>query len=317
MGVELGGGDVGVPQQLLHGPEIRPALQEVRGKAVAQGVGVQPLDARHAAVLLADGVHGLARKTSAMDVEEDRRCGHAPHKRPSPLLQVGPQGCGGRPQDGHEPLLAALAKDAQQLLVEQDGAAVEAAKLARAQAAAVEDLQDGPVAQARGRLGEGLVQEGGRLLAREHVRQARGLGRQRHVRRGELVADALQHHEAVESLDGRGRALKRGGREPRLRERLQVALHVGPHDVGRLHDLLGRKPVQVAGQVAPVGGHGVGGAPPLDGEIVEVLAERVCKVHAAFPPLVQAADRRTKKAGPGRKPGPGPNVTSFRRSGKP
>ena len=49
----------------------------------------------------------------------------------------------------------------------------------------------------------------------------------------------------------------------------------------------------------------------------EELAERVRKVHAASPPLVQAADRRTKKAGPGRKPGPGPNVTSFQRSGKP
>jgi len=40
VGVDLCGGDLGVAQELLHGPEVSAALQEVRGKRVSQHVGV-------------------------------------------------------------------------------------------------------------------------------------------------------------------------------------------------------------------------------------------------------------------------------------
>src|SRR6185312_6126949 len=48
VGVDLGGGDVGVAEQGLHGPKVRPALQQVGGEGVAQHVGADPLriDAR-------------------------------------------------------------------------------------------------------------------------------------------------------------------------------------------------------------------------------------------------------------------------------
>ena len=36
--VHLRGGDVGVAQQLLHGPQVAAGLQQVAGKAVAQHV---------------------------------------------------------------------------------------------------------------------------------------------------------------------------------------------------------------------------------------------------------------------------------------
>ena len=39
MGVNLGGGNIGVTQQGLDHPQIGPARQQMGGKGVAQGVG--------------------------------------------------------------------------------------------------------------------------------------------------------------------------------------------------------------------------------------------------------------------------------------
>ena len=39
VGVDLCGGDVGVPQKLLNRGQIRATLQEMSGKAVPEGVG--------------------------------------------------------------------------------------------------------------------------------------------------------------------------------------------------------------------------------------------------------------------------------------
>ena len=37
--VDLGGGDIGVAQHLLNGAQVRPILQQMGGKGVAQGMG--------------------------------------------------------------------------------------------------------------------------------------------------------------------------------------------------------------------------------------------------------------------------------------
>lgn len=39
MGVDGGGGDVGVAQQHLHGAQVCPVVEQMGGKGVAQGVG--------------------------------------------------------------------------------------------------------------------------------------------------------------------------------------------------------------------------------------------------------------------------------------
>ena len=38
VGVDLGGRDVGVPQQLLHDDQIRPSFKQMRGATVPQRV---------------------------------------------------------------------------------------------------------------------------------------------------------------------------------------------------------------------------------------------------------------------------------------
>src|SRR5687768_5625554 len=47
MGVALGGREAGMAEQLLDGPEVGPALQQMGGKAVAEGVWAQPAGDRH------------------------------------------------------------------------------------------------------------------------------------------------------------------------------------------------------------------------------------------------------------------------------
>ena len=37
MGIDLGGADVGMAQQKLHGPQVSPAFQQVGGKGMAEG----------------------------------------------------------------------------------------------------------------------------------------------------------------------------------------------------------------------------------------------------------------------------------------
>lgn len=47
MSVNLGGGEAGVPQQLLDRSQIGPAVQEMRGIGVAESVGVGVRSALH------------------------------------------------------------------------------------------------------------------------------------------------------------------------------------------------------------------------------------------------------------------------------
>ena len=41
MRVDLRGGHAGVPEQFLHGAHVRAALDQVRGKGMAQGVRME------------------------------------------------------------------------------------------------------------------------------------------------------------------------------------------------------------------------------------------------------------------------------------
>ena len=201
VGVELRRRDVGMPEQLLHGTQVGSALKEVRGVAVSQGVGVEPLDARHAPVALHDRMDRLPREAPAAHVEEDRLRGAAPHELAASLPEIGRERRGGRPHDGHHALLSPLAVNPEERLVQDDGAQVEPTELARAQAAAIEGLEDGAVTQPRGRLGEGLIEQASGGLHRDHVRQARRLRGQRKVGRGKGGAELVGDHEAMEPLD--------------------------------------------------------------------------------------------------------------------
>ena len=70
-GIDLGRGDAGVPEHLLHGAQVARGLQHVRGKRVAQHVRMHG-DRRPGAdaVRLQPQLHHAGRDTVAAFVEE-------------------------------------------------------------------------------------------------------------------------------------------------------------------------------------------------------------------------------------------------------
>ena len=218
-----------------------------------------------------------------MGVEEDGWGGDASHETAPPLVEVVRQGRRRGPHDGDEALLRPLAEDTEHLLVEQHLPLVEVAELGDAQPAAVEHLEHGAVALTGGGMGEGLVEKGGGLLARDHVGQAGGLGGQGQVGRGMDLGDLLGHHEAVEALDRRHRALDRRGGEPHVLERLDVAANLLARDGIGSRDAILREEGEIAVEIASVCLDRVRGAPPLHGEVVEVLPAGVREVHGPTP----------------------------------
>ena len=62
VGVDLGGGDVGVAEEQLHHPQVGPVVEQVGGEGVAQDVGRQPgrVDAGGQGMALDQGPEHLA-----------------------------------------------------------------------------------------------------------------------------------------------------------------------------------------------------------------------------------------------------------------
>ena len=71
VGVDLGGGDIRMPQHLLNGTEIRSVFQQMDGEGVAQGVGGDILlDAGGLLVVLDDLPEALAAHALSVHVDE-------------------------------------------------------------------------------------------------------------------------------------------------------------------------------------------------------------------------------------------------------
>ena len=66
--VALGGGQIGVTQQLLHRPQVGAPVEQVRGERVAQGVGV----GGSGRTAVEDAPHVAGREAVAPPVEEQR-----------------------------------------------------------------------------------------------------------------------------------------------------------------------------------------------------------------------------------------------------
>src|SRR5215212_1736819 len=86
------------------------------------------------------------RERAALRVEEQLGSVAAVEVRP-PARGVAPKRLGCPAPDRNDPLLAALAHDAHQAVVEVDRAALEADRLRHAKAGAVQQLDEGAVAQ--------------------------------------------------------------------------------------------------------------------------------------------------------------------------
>ena len=150
-----------------------------------------------------------------------------------------------------------------------DVAQVEAHDLADAGAGAVEDLEQGPVAQDRRAGADDRAEQQLRLLLAQRLGQQVRDGDGRQVERGVVAAQPFFDQEAVEAADARERpGHRRGAVGPA--QPLQVRRHVGRR---RRVDARGRgrDVFLVRRQVAPVGGQRARGASPLHLEPGEEL----------------------------------------------
>ncbi len=173
MGVYLGGAYRLMAQHGLNGTQVGTALQEVGGKAVAEGMGADILlDAGTLGIVLDIDKEGDAAQLGAsLGANEDivfvsglGLDGDPDHKPLAQLLY-------GLLAYGDKALLAPLAVNTDIALLEEELAHLEVTELADAQAAAVEHLYDGIVAHAlRLALVYSLL-DGVYLLNAEHLGQ--------------------------------------------------------------------------------------------------------------------------------------------------
>ena len=275
MRVDLRGGDIRVPQNLLQDAQVSTAGEHMRGKGMAERVRMQALDAHEPAIALADRVDGLAREPLAASVQEDgiRRAAAA---RMGRELGAGAgeirleRGEGGA-HDGDEPLLRALPQHAQELVIQVEVALGEAAELAHAQAAAIEHLEGGAVARTGGRVGKGLVEERRHLIHGEVVGQMVGRLGKLDRGRGMRLCHPLAHEEAMPAL-GRGERAGNGGVGVTGRAfGGHEVLHVAPGHLIRPLDTALEEKRDVGIEVAPIARHRVGREVALEREVRQVL----------------------------------------------
>ena len=152
MGVDLGRRQVRVTEQLLHGPQVGSAFQQVRSVRVPEGVGVQgpPVGQRMA---LHDAVGVPWAETPTPPVQEHRagRANRAFRARVGPPAARPAASTAGAPS-GTRRTLEPLPSTVTCPLGQVDVADVEPAALRDPHAGAVEDLEHGEVAQRHGPL---------------------------------------------------------------------------------------------------------------------------------------------------------------------
>ena len=148
--VNLGGLDALVAQHLLDGAQVGATLEQVGGETVAQGVRAD--DLAHAcqfAQLLDDVENHLPCQHRPSTVQEqDILAAALGDLAGTRLFQVQVNLLDGDRRDGDDALLVALADDIDKTLVQVDVRDEEPGALADAEAAAVQDFQDGAVPQA-------------------------------------------------------------------------------------------------------------------------------------------------------------------------
>ena len=145
--VQLGRREIGVAEHLLHGAEIGAAFEQVRRERVAQEVRMDAarLESRLLGELAQDEEDAGPRERPAARVEEELHPRLALEMRAA-VREVAAQRVDRGTADRDDAFLVPLADAADEAVLEVDGVLVEPGRLAHAQAAAVEELDERAVA---------------------------------------------------------------------------------------------------------------------------------------------------------------------------
>src|SRR5829696_4579716 len=225
--VQLGCRQIRVAEHLLNAPEVGAVLEQMRRERVPQEVrvdafGLEPGLCRETPE---DEERAGPRERAALCVQEQLRSMAAVEVRPA-ARGVAPERLRCLAPDRNDALFAALAHDAHETVVEVDRAALEADRLRYAEAGAVQELDEGAVAQrARSDTRCGVDQPFG-LTGRERLRQAPRAAGQRDVGRRVVLPLAEQLEVAVERSRGGDAPGDRCGRQSRRPEARDVLLEI-------------------------------------------------------------------------------------------
>lgn len=111
MGINLGGGNIGMAEHSLYRTQIGPVFQQVGGERMAQGMGSNVFgDARFPGVAFNDLPEPLPCQPPPVSVEKKKPAPFAfLQKRPAEL-QIAMEFGGGRFSDRHDPFFAPFAE---------------------------------------------------------------------------------------------------------------------------------------------------------------------------------------------------------------
>ena len=140
--------EVGVAEHLLHGAEVRSALEEMRRERVPEEVGVDAarLEACPIGQLAQDEKGTGAGERAAACVEEELRAVAAIEVRAAER-EVPADGLGSGAPERYEALFATLAEHADDALLDCDAALLQACGLGDAKPRAVEELHERAIAE--------------------------------------------------------------------------------------------------------------------------------------------------------------------------
>ncbi len=155
MRVPLGGSEISMTEHLLDRAEIGATLEQVRREGVAEEVGMHAarLEACAVGELSEDQERACASQRAAADVEEQLRPVAAVEMWAAER-EISTNGLRSRTPEGDEALFISLPEDADDPLLEGDATLLESDRLGHAQAGAVQELDESPIAQ-RARAGAG------------------------------------------------------------------------------------------------------------------------------------------------------------------
>ena len=147
VGINLSGGNIGVPEQFLDHPQVGSVLEEVGGEGVAQEVRVDVLfDPGLVGAFLHNFPDPIGTEWSAAHGEEDLGGSVAPDELGALVGQIAFQGGTGPTTHRNNAGLVALAGDSEEAILEVQRLQAGGADFGEAQAGGVEEFQNGEVA---------------------------------------------------------------------------------------------------------------------------------------------------------------------------
>ncbi len=250
MSVNLRGGQINVPQELLNRPQIRPPFEEMGGEGMAEGMRERSEPGTHDTPD-PSGVQRPAPGPHPQGIGRSVR-----RHRLTALLDPTPNGVLGGPADRDDPHPPTFARDPD-LGEGADVGEPERGQLRYPQSGGVQQFEERTVTQRHGVVtidqGECVVDRPAREGLGKTVRCLRPAESTRRAGRPLTAPDQILE----ERPDRRSLASHRGSGVPRCIEVGEEPANGAAVDGVELGDIMSSAKVEELGEISPVGGHGV------------------------------------------------------------